>query len=169
MIARCLLPLLALGFLAACASGPAVNPSLTAAVAQAGVSGPTLAKMQSARALDFSDILLLVEKQVPTHIVESYLQSTESVYQFSPAQMTELRNAGASSQLLSYLSHTGGFYAAPSSSSSSGMSGAAERQATNSPLNQDQQPFAYNAPVVDYWYNSGYEESLYSPFSFDGD
>lgn len=39
----------------------------------------------------------------------------------------------------------------------------------NSQLAQDQQPFAYNAPEVDYWYNSGYEESLYSPFAFDGD
>lgn len=39
----------------------------------------------------------------------------------------------------------------------------------NSPLYQDEQPFAYNAPEVDYWYNSAYEESLYSPFSFNGD
>lgn len=39
----------------------------------------------------------------------------------------------------------------------------------NSPLYQDEQPFAYNAPAVDYWYNSAYEESLYSPFAFDGD
>ena len=37
----------------------------------------------------------------------------------------------------------------------------------NSPYYQDKQPFAYNAPAIDDWYDSGYEESLYSPFSFD--
>jgi hypothetical protein len=37
----------------------------------------------------------------------------------------------------------------------------------NSPSYQVRQPFAYNAPAIDDWYDSGYEESLYSPFSFD--
>ncbi len=37
----------------------------------------------------------------------------------------------------------------------------------NSPHYQDEQPFAYKEPAVDGFYNSGYEESLYSPFSFN--
>ena len=37
----------------------------------------------------------------------------------------------------------------------------------NSKLNQDQQPFFYNAPLVDDWYDSAYTESCYSPFSFN--
>jgi hypothetical protein len=40
-------------------------------------------------------------------------------------------------------------------------------QYTNSPRYQDEQPFAYNEPAIDGFYDSGYEESLYSPFSFN--
>ena len=37
----------------------------------------------------------------------------------------------------------------------------------DSPQYQDEQPFAYNDPAGDGFYNSGYEESLYSPFAFN--
>lgn len=37
----------------------------------------------------------------------------------------------------------------------------------NGKYKQEELPFAYNEPAVDDWYDSGYEESLYSPFSFN--
>lgn len=41
------------------------------------------------------------------------------------------------------------------------------KEQEDSPQYQDEQPFAYNDPAGDGFYNSGYEDSLYSPFSFN--
>jgi hypothetical protein len=154
------------GFLVGCGGSSQINPDITQALTTAGVTGPTYAKMQAGEKLGYGDILVLVQARVPTHIIESYLQSTEAVYKFSPNQLTALEQAGATSQLVNYLSDTGGFYNPPAASSTAQSLTPSQR---NSPLSQDQQPFAYNAPEVDYWYNSAYEESLYSPFSFNAD
>ncbi len=153
-----------------CMAGSQVDSNITDALARSGVGGSTYAKVSNAKKLGFDDILNLVSKGVPAHIVESYLQSTQAVYRFSPTQLASLKNAGAAPQLLNYLAETGGFYA-PSQDQASGNTPRGEQKARylNSPLYQDEQPFAYNAPEVDYWYNSAYEESLYSPFSFDAD
>lgn len=155
------------GFSGCATAQKQVDPSITSALSQQGVSGPTYNKVAAGQRLGFNDILLLVERGVPAHVIESYLQSTQAVYQFSNAQLAELRTAGAPSQLLHYLQETGGFFSP--SSPAAPASGQQHAQLVNSPLYQDEQPFAYNAPEVDYWYNSAYEESLYSPFSFDGD
>jgi hypothetical protein len=45
--------------------------------------------------------------------------------------------------------------------------GDAQRAYYNTGSYQDEQPFAYNEPVVSDFYDSSYEESLYSPFSFN--
>jgi len=173
MISRLVLSLLvvpAAVWLSGCATtGSQVSPAITSALTEQGVSGPTLEKVQSGLRLDYGDILQMVEKGVPDHIVESYLQSTQATYQFSDRQLANLRSAGASTQLVNYLTHTGGFYASAAPGTSSQAGATPRWEEDNSPLNQDMQPFAYNAPAVDYWYNSAYEESLYSPFSFDGD
>jgi len=156
-------------FAAACATTgqQKVDPQITAALSARGVTGSTYNKVANGRKLDYNDILLLVEKGVPAHIVESYLQSTEAIYQLTSSQTSQLRSAGAAPQLLSYLGDTGGFYGTPVARRKSPS--APSYETTDSPLYQDEQPFAYNAPEVDHWYNSAYEESLYSPFSFDGD
>lgn len=158
--------LLALLHLGGCAGSSEVSPDITQALTTAGVSGPTYAKVQAGEKLGYGDILVLVRAGVPTHVIESYLQSTEAVYKFSPNQLTALEQAGASAQLVNYLGDTGGFYNPPAAASTNPSLTPAQR---NSALSQDQQPFAYNAPAVDYWYNSAYEESLYSPFSFNND
>lgn len=152
--------------LSACSGTSQVNPQITSALTTAGVDGPTYAKVSAGEKLNYADILRLVQAGVPTHIIESYLQSTEATYRFTPNQLTALEQAGAKPQLVNYLGDTGGFYNPPQTASSSSQLTPSQR---NSPLAQDQQPFAYNAPEVDYWYNSAYEESLYSPFSFNAD
>lgn len=45
--------------------------------------------------------------------------------------------------------------------------GDARRAYYNTRQYQQEQPFAYNEPWVDDFYDSSYEESLYSPFSFN--
>lgn len=58
----------------------------------------------------------------------------------------------------------------PSDTTSAGPStigGEPKPEALDTPGYQDEQPFAYNEPAIDGFYDSGYEESLYSPFSYN--
>lgn len=152
--------------LSACSSTSQVNPAVLSAATSRGVASSTTSKMSAGAKLDFTDIRNLVASGVPDDKIIAYLNSTRQVCNFSPSEMSNLKSAGADAQLLSFLSSTGGFYGhAPAP-----QNGGAPRspgQYTNSRLYQDEQPFAYNEPAIDGFYNSGYEESLYSPFSFN--
>lgn len=153
--------------LGACATTPQVDPVITSTLASHGVTGGTYQKVSNAQRLDFEDIRTLAANGVPSRMIISYLQSTEAIYNFSPQRMQQLRAAGASQQLLNYLQETQGFYGHPSHPSH--VASRPLPEYLDTPLYQDEQPFAYNAPEMDYWYDSAYEESLYSPFSFNGD
>jgi hypothetical protein len=146
-----------------CATGPKVDPQVTAAVAAGHVNQGTYDKVFNGRTLDFGDIQALVQGRVPSHIIVGYLRSTQQTYDFTDDQLGELRNAGAKPHLLNYLTETRGFYS--KAVQSGGKIPKYVRD--NSKLNQDKQPFFYNAPVVDDWYDSAYTESSYSPFSFN--
>lgn len=65
----------------------------------------------------------------------------------------------------------GSLLAGCSSSPKSGHANPASRQPagayTDSQGYQDEQPFANDEPAIDGLYDSGYDESLYSPFSFN--
>jgi hypothetical protein len=153
--------------LAACATTPQIDPAITSTLSTKGVSSSTSAKMAGGQVLGYDDILGLVQKDVPSSIIVGYLNSTRKVYNFSFAQLQSLKAAGATPQLLNYLTETQGFYGQNSPAQQKRLSGEQKRAYFNSPVYQDQQPFAYNPPVIDDWYDSGYEESLYSPFSFN--
>ena len=148
-----------------CSSGPQVDPQITAAVSARHVTGETYGKISNARALDYGDILTLVKAKVPSHITVGYLRSTQRVYNFSYAQLSGLKAAGAKPHLLNYLTETQGFYGNNMPQKAGAKIPKYIRD--NSKLNQDQQPFFYNAPLVDDWYDSAYTESCYSPFSFN--
>jgi hypothetical protein len=161
------LALPALLALAGCASGPQVDPQITAAISAHDVNSATYTKIYNARALTFVDIENLVVKKVPTQIIVNYLQSTEKVYNLTYSQLAELKSEGASAQLLNYLSETQGFYGYNTTASAERTKKKQKDAYYRDALYQDEQPFAYNEPVVDDWYDSGYEESLYSPFSMN--
>ncbi len=164
---RPLVPALAGFLLLGCASGPQVDPAVTSAASSRGVAPGTVQKMTAARPLDYGDISNLVAKGVPTNTIVGYLNSTRKVYDFSYAQLADLKSAGATPQLLNYLTETQGFYGNNSPKQKARTAKMQKGEYYNSPLYQDQAPFAYNQPIVDDWYDSGYEESLYSPFSFN--
>lgn len=153
--------------LGGCASGPQVDPQITAAVSSRGVNSGTALKMNNGRALDYQDIENLVSRGVPANVIVGYLNSTRAVYNFSYAQLADLKSAGASPQVLNYLSETQGFYGNNSPKQKARTAKMQKDQYYNSPYAQDEAPFAYNAPIIDDCYDSGYEESLYSPFSFN--
>lgn len=153
-------------FFSGCATGPKVDPQVTAAVSAHGVSVATYDKMMQGRALDYDDIAQLVQHGVPANIIVGYLRSSECVYNFSYEQLQQLRHLGATPQVLNYLTETQGFYGKNTTPLKEG-SKVPKYIRDNSMLNQDKQPFFYNEPIVDDWYDSAYEESCYSPFSFN--
>jgi hypothetical protein len=157
--------LLSLLLCGGCATGPQVDPQITAAVASAHVDTSTYNKIYNARPLGYADIMNLVKGRVPSHIAVDYLRSTQKVYDFSYSQLAALKSAGAKPQLLNYLTETQGFYGVNKAPRNGSKIPAYVKD--NSKLNQDQQPFFYNAPLIDDWYDSAYTESCYSPFSFD--
>ena len=99
------------------------------------------------------------------HIIISYLQSTQKVYNYSNSQIEGLRAAGATPQLLNYLQETMGFYAVASDKQKARAHRHATACAHHGGGYQSQQPFS--TPLIDEWTDPAYEESLYSPFSFD--
>ena len=154
-------------FLSACASNPGVDPAVISAASSRGVSAATCSRMTNARPLDYGDIQNLVSKGVPSATIDGYLNSTRKVYAFSYAQLEGLKSAGATPQLLNYLTETQGFYGNNSPAQKSRAAKMQRGEYYNSPNYQNAQPFAYNQPLIDDWYDSSYEESLYSPFSFN--
>ena len=152
---------------AACASTLQLDPAVSSTLSSRGVDAGTTAKMNAGQVLDFNDILGLVQKDTPSSVIVSYLTSTRKVYNFSYGQLQSLKSAGATPELLNYLTETQGFYGHTSPAQQARLSGEQKRAYFNTPGYQNQQPFAYDAPGIDGFYDSGYEESLYSPFSFN--
>ena len=148
-----------------CASGPKVDPQITAAVAASHVDKGTYDKVYNGDVLGYQDIRNLVAGHLPSHIIVGYLRSTQHVYDFNYAQLSGLKAAGAKPHLLNYLTETQGFYGNNQPVKSGGK--VPKYITDNSKLNQDKQPVVYNAPEVDDWYDSAYTESCYSPFSFN--
>lgn len=150
-----------------CSSATKVSPAVLSAATSRGVNSSTTAKMSSAQALDFADIQNLVVKGVPASTVIAYLNSTRRVYRFSSAQITSLESTGAAPQLVNYLEESAGFFGKVPATVRNNRNGEPKPEYNNTQQYQDEQPFAYNEPVVDGFYDSGYEESLYSPFSYN--
>ena len=78
-----------------------------------------------------------------------------------------MKAEGATPQLLNYLSETQGFYGYNTTASAQRIKKKQKDAYYRDSAYQNEQPFAYNQPVVDGWYDSAYEESLYSPFSMN--
>ena len=153
--------------LAACSSGPQVNSAVLSAATSRGVAQSTEEKMSNARPLNLGDLENLVSKGVPSPTIIAYLTSIRQTFRYSAEQLADLQSHGADQQLLAFLRETGGFYNSSSPARTAGHSQEPAGQYTNSRGYQNEQPFAYNEPAVDGFYDSAYEESLYSPFSFN--
>jgi hypothetical protein len=154
-------------FLIGCSSGPQINSSVLSAATSRGVAQSTSEKMSAARPLDFGDLENLVSKGVPSSTIIAYLNSVRETSSYSTAQLDALQQAGADAELIGFLRESGQFGLRSQASTASRASRAPAGQYTNSRGYQDEQPFAYNEPMIDGFYDSGYEESLYSPFSFN--
>jgi hypothetical protein len=153
--------------LVACSSGLQINSAVLSAATSRGVAPTTESKMSNARALDLLDLENLVSKGVPAQTIVEYLMSIRQRFRFSPEQLADLQSDGADQQLIAYLRDSSTFYSSSSTPRGAARPLVPSGQWANSRSYQNEQPFAYNEPEIDGFYNSAYEESLYSPFSFN--
>lgn len=157
---------LALLALAGCATTSQVDPRVVDQFAQRGVSGETLLKVREGLPLTVAQVAESTRAGVPGPGLISYLQSTRKAYNLSNADITRLRAAGAPPEVITYMQRSYHFYTkGPDAVSQDHPYFAAEKYDRYG--GAIQAPFAYAPPQIDTFFDSGYEESLYSPFSFD--
>jgi len=97
--------------LSSCAttSGPAPGtPAYFKTLKALHVTPVTLHRIEAGRVLTFSDVLELVQKQVPDGEIVAYLKSTRAPYNYSQKQLDALVKAGAGSTLYNYLGRSDG-------------------------------------------------------------
>ena len=153
--------LLTLLALAGCATiDPAqVDPKILGEFSNRGVSPATLMKVRNGLPLTVGQVAEASRQGVPGPGLVSYMQSTRKAYNLSNADLAELRAAGTPAPVISYMQRSYGFFTQGP-------------KATNQkhPYFNDERynleaPFAYEPPMADTFFNSAYEDNLYSPFS----
>jgi hypothetical protein len=116
----CILALLAMVTSCATTSQPSGTPPVLAKLAALKIDQGTYYKIANHRVLTYSDILGLLQKNVPSPVILTYIQSTHAPYTLTNSQITTLNNAGASADLLNYLGKSIGFFEATERSQTGG-------------------------------------------------
>ena len=153
--------LFALLALAGCATvDPAqVDPKILNAFDSRGVSDATLLKVRNGLPLTVGQVAEASQKGVPGPGLISYMQSTRTAYNLSNADITTLRAAGTPAPVINYMRRSYGFFTkGPKATNQKHPYFSDERYNLEA-------PFAYEPPIADTFFNSAYEDNLYSPFS----
>lgn len=67
----------------------------------------TLNKIQNGQQLDISDIIQMAKAGISDRVIISEIQSTNSVFYLSPAQIDRLKSQGVSQEVIDYMIKTG--------------------------------------------------------------
>ena len=157
---------LALLALAGCATTSQVDPKILGEFSKPGIPQETALKVREGLPLSVTDVAASSKAGVPGPGLVSYMQSTRKAYNLSNADLAKLRAAGTPAPVITYMRRSYEFYGkGPNAVDQSHPYFAAENY--NRYGGAIKAPFAYAPPQIDTFFNSGYEESLYSPFSFD--
>jgi hypothetical protein len=164
MIKTALPALAACLFLAACATTnqqSQLDPKILNEFTSRGVSQATVFRVREGLPLSVAQVAECAQKGVPGPGLVSYMQSTRKAYNLSNADLAALRQAGTPAPVINYMQRSYGYY-------TKGPQAVAQSHPyyTDDRYNLEA-PFAYAPPQVDTFFDSGYEESLYSPFSFN--
>ena len=160
--------LLALLALSGCATidPPQVDSKILNEFSSRGVSEATLFKVRNGLPLTVGQVAEAARKGVPGPGLVSYMQSTRKAYNLSNADLAQLRAAGTPAPVITYMRRSYDFYGkGPNAVDQSHPYFSAENY--NRYGGNVNAPFAYAPPQADTFFNSAYEDSLYSPFSFD--
>ena len=161
-----LLLIAALG-LGACATtqlSSQVDPKILNEFSKRGVPQETVFKVRDGMPLSVADVAASAKAGVPGPGLVSYMESTRKAYNLSNANLAALRAAGTPAPVINYMQRSEGYYSkGPHAVDQSHPYFATENY--NRYGGAIKAPFAYAPPQVDTFFDSSYEESLYSPFS----
>lgn len=164
---RILLLLVAILGLGACATtqqSSQVDPKILNEFTKRGVPQETVFKVRDAMPLGVDDVAACAKAGVPGPGLVSYMESTRKAYNLSNADLAKLRAAGTPAPVITYMQRSYNFYGkGPKAVDQSHPYFATENY--NRYGGAIKAPFAYAPPQIDTFFDSGYEESLYSPFS----
>ena len=152
--------------LAGCATTSQVDPKIMAEFSKTGVPETTTLKVRDGMPLSVADVAASAKAGVPGPGLVSYMQSTRKAYNLSNSDLASLRAAGTPGPVVSYMQRSYNFYGKGANAVDQSHPYFATEN-YNRYGGAIKAPFAYAPPQVDTFFNSGYEESLYSPFSFD--
>jgi hypothetical protein len=154
--------LLAALALAACATidRSQVDPKILDAFASRGVSPEVQFKVRNGMPLTVGQVAESASKGVPGPGLVHYMQSTRKAYNLSNADIAKLRAAGTPPEVITYTRRSSQFY------TQGPQAVPQDHPYFGDERNQLEAPFAYAPPQVDTFFNSAYEDNLYSPFSF---
>jgi hypothetical protein len=143
-----------------------VDPQIVSEFSKPGVPAATAVRVRDGMPLSVADVAAAAKAGVPGPGLVSYMQSTRKAYNLSNADLASLRAAGTPAPVINYMQRSYGFYG-------KGPQAVDQSHPYFATENYDRYggaikaPFAYAPPQIDTFFDSGYEESLYSPFSFD--
>lgn len=159
--------LLAAAALTGCASlqQSQVDPKILSEFTSRSVSDETVFKVREGLPLSVAQVAECAQKGVPGPGLVSYMQSTRKAYNLSNADLAKLRKAGTPAPVINYMQRSYNYYTkGPKAVDQSHPYFATENYNRYGGIKA---PFAYAPPQADTFFNSAYEDDLYSPFSFD--
>jgi len=146
------LPLICLVvLLSACATTPSSQTPLVLQKLEAsGIDSRTYAKIAAGRVLTYDDILGMVKDTISDPVIISYLKSTHAPYRLTDAQLQNLGNAGAGSDLVNYLGKSVGYFEATQRAQTGGSKWS-KHSYFSDPYFYGAAPFPYEYPAE--WYD----------------
>lgn len=154
--------------LAGCASlqqQAQVDPKILNEFTSRGVSQETVFKVRDGIPLSVAEVAQCAQKGVPGPGLVSYMESTRKAYNLSNADLAKLRAAGTPAPVINYMRRSYGYFTkGPKAVDQNHPYFATQNYSRYGGLRA---PFAYAPPVADTFFNSSYEENLYSPFSYE--
>ena len=152
--------------LAGCATTSQVDPKILGEFSKPGIPQETAFKVREGLPLSVADVAASARAGVPGPGLVSYMQSTRKAYNLSNADLARLRAAGTPAPVVNYMRRSYEFYGkGPNAVDQSHPYFSGENY--NRYGGNVNAPFAYAPPAVDTFFDSSYEDNLYSPFSFD--
>ena len=143
-----------------------VDPKILNEFTSKGVAPETVMKVRNGLPLTVGQVAEAAQKGVPGPGLVSYMQSTRKAYNLSNADIAELRAAGTPAPVITYMHRSYDFYGkGPNAVDQSHPYFSGENY--NRYGGNVNAPFAYVPPAIDTFFDSSYEDNLYSPFSFN--
>lgn len=147
--------------LSGCATTSQVDPKILAEFSKTGVPETTALKVRDGMPLSVADVAASAKAGVPGPGLVSYMQSTRKAYNLSNSDIATLRAAGTPAPVINYMQRSYGYF-------TSGPKAVNQKHPYfNEERYQLEAPFAYEPPMADTFFNSAYEDNLYSPFSYE--